>query len=135
MKSTSAEDRVKRNRTMDQFCAPSRGMLYNPVNTFEKIDAVLHLEKNDKITGLAKVISQPGKFGNKPTFEVEKELVDYLYELGLLIGKASAIICRFRDKSFYWRVESPDKLTFENSTKRGKSHTTYKIPINYLKPL
>jgi hypothetical protein len=136
MKSTNAADRVRMYDTMDRFCTPERHMLYDPVVDLEKIDAVLVSDSSpDKRWGLAKVVTQLGKYGNQPAATVEKELVDFLFELAILCHFKSAIIFRFKDREMYWRIEEPEKLPLENNMRRGKSHTTYRVPIQYLKPV
>jgi hypothetical protein len=134
LKSTNAEERVKRDGVMDRFCA-SRGMLYDPENGLEWCDAILYLEKNGHQIGVARVISQPGKFGNKPVAIAKKEDIDFLNEIAALTGKGSAVIFKFRDKLAYWRVKDLEKISFENSLKCGRSHTVYHVPINFLVPL
>ena len=137
MDSTNARDRVRRNETMATFCDPPRNMLYKPVNHLKQIDATLWYEQNpEKICGLARIVSVPVKFGVKPMLEVEKEIIDFLFELSLLCKIASAVIFRFRDgKLYYWRIENPNALKYENSMKRGKSYTTYQLPIQNLKAI
>ena len=44
MKTTNAEERVKRDRIMDKFCQ-SRNLWYDSVNEFEQVDAKLYNER------------------------------------------------------------------------------------------
>lgn len=136
MKSTNAADRVARNRIYDQFCSPERGMVYDPVNHMDQMDAVLWSEKKpfEKLFGVSRLVKQPGNFGNQPVVAVEKEKVDFVNELAILCGVKAAIVFKFRDgKLMYWRVEELDKVPFETNMKRGKACVTYQIPIQNLR--
>ena len=135
MKSTNAVERARRNHIMASFCAEPKPMLYEPENVLPQFDAVLWSEKKpfEKLFGFAKIVTQLGKFGNKPIAEAEKETVDFLDELAILCGVKSAIIFKFKDKLMYWKIEQPDKLKFETNIKRGKTHTTYQVPIQDLR--
>jgi hypothetical protein len=112
---------------MEDFCT-HKNLQYEPVNDWDKIDAKLYNE-NGKQVGLARLKSCPSKYGSQPVVAVEKELLDFLHELGLLCGYHIALMIKFRDKVKYFRLDKPSKFPFENKLLRGKSHTTYLIPI------
>ena len=118
-------------KVLDQFCA--RGMTYNPVFNWDNIDATLFREGTEKQVGVVKVFSAMGNFGNKPYVDLAKEPIDFLTELGLLLGKknAAAVIVKFRDKLMYWKIDR--ELVADQVMKRGKPYNFYKLPINLLK--
>jgi hypothetical protein len=129
MKSTNYVDRIKVKDILDSFCTPERKMMYDFIHDWDKIDAVLLHEGSLKPCGVARVFTSACNYGSKPVVELDKEAIDFMYEMGGLMGKAAAVIVKFRNQNMYWRIDR--KLT--ESTKKGKP--VYHLPINLLKSI
>jgi hypothetical protein len=118
------EDRVKQKNVLDRFCKDK--MTYEFLPDF-RYEANL-FNGSKKFVGVAKIFYNPSNFGNNPIVEINKDDFDFLYELGLITGKASAIIVKFRDnKIAYLKQKDASYVTTD-----GRK-TNYKIPIGEFK--
>ena len=133
MNSTNAGDRCKTKDILDAFCTSDRKMLYEFVSDWDNIDGVLVNEINGKKLGIVKVFSVQGNFGSKPVVELDKVKLDFLNELAKLMGKAAAVILKFRNEIKYWKIDR--HLQSEQKMLRGKPYNFYNLPVNLLKNL
>jgi hypothetical protein len=134
MNSTNPTERVKLNRTLDVFCG-KRNLWYRPIYDMDSIDGEILAKDQGKPIGLVKVKSSPCNYSTNPAVGVDKELVGFLYELGVLAGIKVALIVRFRDVSKYVRLEDIDKLPTATKTIGKRTQEQYMFPIQTLQDI
>jgi hypothetical protein len=130
MKSTDNKKRAYRNQILRAFCI-TRGMMWEPVNDWEPIDATLW-NKRDKRIGVAKVFNDLGKYGSKPVIHVAKPSIDFLQEFSLLTGLKVAVVIKFKDTAKYFRLNDPKNFKPVEVIKRGKTYSVYELPVSLL---